>query len=305
MAERKDKTADNIRSLYNKANSVTRTQWEYINQKGFDFANDNQLTEGERQGLADQGMPTFTINRITPIVEMLNFYATANDPRWQAVGAEGSDIDVASVFADMADYIWYTSDGNSLYANAINDSITKSIGYLLVTVDPDKDRGMGDVVLHQPDPFDIFPDPKSRDMLFRDAAYVLIRKVLPKGHLMKLFPEFKTKIKNASGSEASDFGFSEKSRAAHLKDFGAKDISEGESLTSDGELDELIEFFEMYEKVKVSYMNVFYQIPPEPEQLEAIQQQVKVRLQEMSAEIEVEMAEQAAEKAKAVESGEM
>ena len=305
MAERKDKTADNIRNLYNKANSVTRTQWEYINQKGFDFANDNQLTEGERQGLADQGMPTFTINRITPIVEMLNFYATANDPRWQAVGAEGSDIDVASVFADMADYIWYTSDGNSLYANAINDSITKSIGYLLVTVDPDKDRGMGDVVLHQPDPFDIFPDPKSRDMLFRDAAYVLIRKVLPKGHLMKLFPEFKTKIKNASGSEASDFGFSEKSRAAHLKDFGAKDISEGESLTSDGELDELIEFFEMYEKVKVSYMNVFYQIPPEPEQLKAIQQQVAVRLQEMAAEIEVEMAEQEAEMAKAVEAGEM
>ena len=305
MAERKDKTADNIRNLYNKANSVTRTQWEYINQKGFDFANDNQLTEGERQGLADQGMPTFTINRITPIVEMLNFYATANDPRWQAVGAEGSDIDVASVFADMADYIWYTSDGNSLYANAINDSITKSIGYLLVTVDPDKDRGMGDVVLHQPDPFDIFPDPKSRDMLFRDAAYVLIRKVLPKGHLMKLFPEFKTKIKNASGSEASDFGFSEKSRAAHLKDFGAKDISEGESLTSDGELDELIEFFEMYEKVKVSFMNVFYQIPPEPEQLKAIQQQVAVRLQEMAAEIEVEMAEQEAEMVKAVEAGEM
>ena len=305
MAERKDKTADNIRSLYNKANSVTRTQWEYINQKGFDFANDNQLTEGERQGLADQGMPTFTINRITPIVEMLNFYATANDPRWQAVGAEGSDIDVASVFAYMADYIWYTSDCNSLYANAINDSITKSIGYLLVTVDPDKDRGMGDVVLHQPDPFDIFPDPKSRDMLFRDAAYVLIRKVLPKGHLMKLFPEFKTKIKNASGSEASDFGFSEKSRAAHLKDFGAKDISEGESLTSDGELDELIEFFEMYEKVKVSFMNVFYQIPPEPEQLKAIQQQVAVRLQEMAAEIEVEMAEQEAEMAKAVEAGEM
>ena len=305
MAERKDKTADNIRSLYNKANSVTRTQWEYINQKGFDFANDNQLTEGERQGLADQGMPTFTINRITPIVEMLNFYATANDPRWQAVGAEGSDIDVASVFADMADYIWYTSDGNSLYANAINDSITKSIGYLLVTVDPDRDRGMGDVVLQQPDPFDIFPDPKSRDMLFRDAAYVLIRKVLPKGHLMKLFPEYKTKIKNASGSEASDFGFSEKSRAAHLKDFGAKDISDGEALTSDGELDELIEFFEMYEKVKVSYMNVFYQIPPEPEQLKAIQQQVQVRLQEMAAEIEVEMAEQEAEMAKAVEAGEM
>ena len=73
MANR-DKVADKIRNLYNNANSNTRVQWEYINQKGFDFSNDNQLSENERAALADQGMPTFTINRITPIVEMLNFY---------------------------------------------------------------------------------------------------------------------------------------------------------------------------------------------------------------------------------------
>ena len=162
-----DKVADKIRNLYNHANSHTRQKWEYINQKGFDFSNDNQLTENERQALADQGMPTFTINRITPIVEMLNFYATANNPRWQAIGVDGSDSDIAAVFSDMADYIWAGSDGNSLYSNAINDCITKSVGYMLVTVDPDSDNGMGDVVIQQPEPFDVFPDPKSRDILFK------------------------------------------------------------------------------------------------------------------------------------------
>ena len=65
---------------------------------------------------------------------------------------------------------------------------------MLVTVDPDSDHGMGDVTIQQPEPFDVFPDPKSRDILFRDAAYILVKKVLPKGHLMKLFPEFKNKI---------------------------------------------------------------------------------------------------------------
>ena len=155
-----DKTADRIRTLFNHVNSNTRSQWEYVNQKGFDFANDNQLTEQERIALEEQGMPTFTINRIMPVVEMLNYYATANNPRWQAIGVDGSDTKVASVFSDIADYIWYISDASTLYANAVNDSITKSIGYLLVSVDADADQGMGEVKISQPEPFDVFVDPK-------------------------------------------------------------------------------------------------------------------------------------------------
>ena len=155
MAKRTDKTAERIKLLFEGANSATRQQWEYINQKGYDFANDNQLTEDEFLSLEEQGMPTFTINRIIPVVEMLNYYATANDPRWQAVATEGSDVDVAAVFSDVADYIWNQNDGVSLYANAINDAITKSCGYLVVGADSNSDNGMGDVVIQQPDPFDV------------------------------------------------------------------------------------------------------------------------------------------------------
>jgi len=198
MAKKRDKKAERVKQIYEKTNSRTRQQWEYINQKGFDFANDNQLTDREERDLMEQGMPTFTINRIMPVVEMLNFYATASPPRWQAVGVEGSDADVAAVFSDMADYIWNLSDGTSLYSNAINDAITKSVGYLLVTVDPNSDNGMGDVKIQQPDPFDVFIDPKSRDILFKDAAFIMIRKVLPKSHVESLFPAFKSKIKKAS-----------------------------------------------------------------------------------------------------------
>ena len=109
MASNK-KRVELIRQIFQRANQSNRIQWEYINQKGFDFSNDNQLTEIERSSLEDQGMPTFTINRIMPVVEMLNFYATANQPRWQAIGADGSDVDVAALFAGVADYIWYNSD---------------------------------------------------------------------------------------------------------------------------------------------------------------------------------------------------
>ena len=148
MARKSKKTkAEQVKTLFSRANNVQRVQWQKINQQGFDFSNDNQLTATEKQGLENQGMPTFTINRIAPVVEMLNFYATANTPRWMAVGSEGSDSDVAAVFSDMADYVWNLSDGDAIYSNCINDAITKSTGYMIATIDKNMDNGMEEIIL--------------------------------------------------------------------------------------------------------------------------------------------------------------
>jgi len=305
MAKRRDKTADRVRHLFDQVNTASRVKWERINQKGFDFANDNQLTEAEQQHLSEQGMPDFTINRIMPVVEMLNFYATANTPRWQAIGVDASDTDVAHVFSDVADYIWDLSDGQTIFSNAINDAITKSVGYLLVTVDPDSDNGMGDVVIKQPEPFDIFVDPKSRDILFKDAAFVMIRKILPTSHLEKMFPDMTSKIKKASSNQQTEYNYTEKSLKMQ-KDFTYKDINESESFDpSTGENDTLLELFEVYEKIKVGYVNVFYRMPPNEQQIAQIQQQVQVQMQEMQAEMQVQIMEQEKQMAAAVEAGQM
>jgi len=303
---RKDKTAERIRQLFNRVNSSTRVQWEYMNQKGFDFSNDNQLTDDERISLEEQGMPTFTINRIMPVVEMLNFYATANTPRWQAIAAEGSDTDVAAVFSDIADYVWYGSDGGTLYANAVNDAITKSVGYLMVTVDPDSDNGMGDVKITQPEPFDVYVDPKSRDSLFRDASFIMIRKVLPTGHIKKLYPDHTRKINNAASSENVDYVYTEKSSGNDQKDFSYKDIPESESIDpNSGETDKLIELFEVYEKDRIAYVNVFYRVPPDESTLNQIQNQVDVRMKEMAQEMSVQLKEQQLKMQQAVQDGSM
>ena len=305
MAKRTDKTAAKVKHLFDQSSSMSRSQWEYVNQKGFDFANDNQLTEQERVALEAQGMPTFTINRILPVVEMLNFYATANNPRWQAIGVEGSDSDVASVFSDISDYIWNKSDGSALYSNTINDSITKSVGYMMVNVDHNSDNGLGDVIITQPEPFDMYVDPKSRDLLYRDAAYILCRKILPRQHLISLYPEYKAKIKSASDSINNDNNYTEKSFGSDQKDFGYKDIGSSESLKSDGEKDDVLSYYELFEKIKVPYVNVFFRIPPSPEQLKAIEQNVNVQMKEMRAEMEVQLMEQQLQMQQAVEAGQM
>ena len=308
MAKSQKKKADEIRQLYNLANSWTRKQWEYVNQKGYDFAHDEQLTQDEKTSLDEQGMPTFTINRILPVTEMLNYYATANNPRWQAIGADGSDTDVAAVFSDMADYIWNKSDASTLYANCVNDAITKGVGYLLVTIDKDMDNGMGEVVIQQPEPFDVYIDPKSRDMLFRDAAFILIRKVLPKNHLIKLFPDSKRKIMAASSDEQSQRSWSKRNMGGmDQKLFAYNDTTEQTNMgiTASGEMDELCEFFELYEKIKVPYINLFYRVLPSNEELAKIQEQANVMLKEMEQELQVQFMEQDREMQMAVQSGEM
>ena len=40
-------------------------------------------------------------------------------------------------------------------------------------------------------------------------------------------------------------------------------------------------YFELFEKVKIEYMNVFYRVPANPEQLQAMQEQFKVQIMEM------------------------
>jgi len=300
------KKADQIRELYNLSNNWTRQQWQFVNQKGYEFAHDEQLSSGEKKSLEDQGMPTFTINRILPVVEMLNFYATANNPRWQAIGVEGSDADVAAVFSDLADYIWSLSDGSTLYANAINDSICKGLGYLLVNVDTDMDNGMGEVTVQQPEPFDVYVDPKSRDIMFRDASFVLIRKVLPKSHISKLFPQYKRKISKATSSDR-DNSLTERSMSDGEHKLFLKDDPNAEDygITIEGEHEDVLELFELYEKIKISYVNLFYRIPPDPEQLKAIQQQVQVKMKEMAAEMEVGLMEQDKQMQEAVQAGKM
>ena len=301
MAKRKDKTADKVKQLYDSLNNSFREKWETNNQQGYDFYLDNQLSAKEKEALEETGMPTFTINRVIPVVEMLNYYATASNPRWQAIGAEGSDSGIAAVFSDIADYIWNKSNGQALYSNVVNDAITKSVGYLLVTVDPNADQGMGEVVIQQPEPFDIYVDPKSRDPLFRDAAHILIRKVFTRTQLLKTYPHYSAKIKKATGRYGEEMGYSK--NATDSVDIQFKDITEG--YNSDGGIDDMIELYELYEKIQVKYYNIFYQVLPSQEEMQKIQQNVQVQIEEMQKEMAVQMQEMQAEMSQAVQAEEM
>jgi hypothetical protein len=295
-----NKKAARVFNLYKAISGEHRQKWQVVNQRSHDFFLDNQLTAAEKKSLEDAGMPTFTINRIIPIIEMLTYYATANAPRWQAIGVDGSDAEIAAVHSDIMDYIWYESQGETLLSQVVQDSCTKSMGLFRVYVDSNADRGLGEVKIENLDPFDIYVDPKSRSMFFDDAAYIMIHKVLPKSHLMKIFPESKAKINKASSQSPMVNNFSSRAEGDDIQPIDIHNAFDVE-----GEDDPLIDYYEVYEKIKDPYVNVFYKTEPTEEQQEAIAQQIEVQMREFIAEMDVQQQEQELALKEQFEAGEM
>jgi hypothetical protein len=300
MATQKQKAQIN-KQLWDRANNAHRSRWASLSQKSYDFYLNEQLSKEEEDALSESGMPTFTINRVTPIVETMKYFVTANNPRWKAVGVEGSDTDVAQVHSDIADYAWHNSNGKSLYGQIVLDSLTKGIGYFFVDVDRDADRGKGEVIFKRIDPQDVFVDPMSRDFLFRDANFVMVRKNLARTQLMHMFPQYKAKIKNAGG-ESETVSYSQRDTVTS-DSILPEDITMG--LTIEGEDDDIVAYYECYQKVKIPYVNVFIKIPPKEEELEEIRRVVSVQLEEFQKETEVSLLEKQKQIQEALESGEI
>ena len=289
------------KQLWDRSNNSHRQRWQTVSQKGYDFYLNEQLTKDELTMLEESGMPSFTINRITPIIEIMKYFVTANNPKWKAVGATGDDVDVAQVHADIADYCWYLSNGKSIYSQVVLDSLTKGIGYFLVDIDKDADRGMGEVVFKKIEPYDVYIDPASKDFLFRDAVFIQIRKNISRSRLINMLPEHEAKIKKVTrGTDIVSYS----QRDADFTDsIQPEDITMGVSPNSED--DDIIPYYETYSKKKFKYRNVYIKIEPSKSELVMIKEQVQEELKAFQEEIEVQLIEKQMQVEQQVQEGEM
>tara|TARA_R110000803_G_scaffold40778_2_gene87785 strand:- start:6096 stop:8357 length:2262 start_codon:yes stop_codon:yes gene_type:complete len=289
------------KQIWDRANNSHRQRWQTLSQKGYDFYLNEQLSKEEKDQLEESGMPTFTINRITPIIEIMKYFVTANNPKWKAVGATGDDVDAAQVHSDIADYCWYLSNGKSLYSQIALDALTKGVGYFLVDIDKDADRGMGEVRFSRLDPYDVFVDPASRDFLFRDANFIQVRKNIARSRLINMLPEFAAKIKKVAKS--SDV-ISYSQRDTNLGEtIQPEDITMGISIEAEDE--DIVPYYETYHKKKFKYRNVYIKVEPSKSELLILKEQVEKEVQSFREEVEVGLMEKQMKIEEAVQSGEI
>lgn len=292
---KKVKRAVVVRSLFERANTVHRTQWLEKSQKGYDFYLNEQLTGSEIKQLEAAGMPTFTINRMTAILEIMKYFITANSPRWLAVGVEGSDINLARVFQEVADYCWYISNGDSMFGHIAQDALTLSLGYFFVDVDVFADRGLGECVIKRVDPREVFVDPASRDFMFRDASYIIIRKVFSRTQLMNMLPQHKNEIRKATGN--LDL-LSSSYRSTNTSTFYSQpdDLIGGDVYDPNtGQMEDVLDYYEMFQKVKVPYVLVTVRKQFTEEELTEMKKAVSISVSEFTAESNISLKEKVIE----------
>lgn len=298
-SKKEDTRVSEIMSLMTLANNSERQTWEYYVEKCSAFYNDMQLTADEIKSLEDANMPTFTINRITPAVEVMLFFLTAGKPRWKTVGRDmsGFDSDLGVLHTALSDYCWDISNGNQKYAKIMRDAIVKGKGVIHIHVDSNADRGNGEVLFDDIEPEELFVDPESTDIFSRDAKYMIVGKNFGKDFLKQQLPQYADKIENASGNLIG------MTSLAYWQSYSSQLRKTRVSLT--GSTDEEIGYYECYSKIQIPYVTFLQKIPPTDKELSEMQRQASAALSDMEREIEVKLLEVENSLNKQVEAGEI
>lgn len=179
----------------------TQSTWEEQAVLDRDFYNGNQWTEKAKKELKRLRQFPIVVNVIKPSVEQAKALLTTNKPRFNSTGREDSDTKTGKIFSDLLTYIWDISYGNSQLKKCVEDYYVEGRGIGLAYYDPKADFGKGEIYWRSINPKDIYPDPNSKDMYWRDAAHILIADILTEEQAKKEYGDldFKT-IKQYDGS---------------------------------------------------------------------------------------------------------
>tara|TARA_R100001082_G_scaffold107633_1_gene81776 strand:- start:403 stop:2622 length:2220 start_codon:yes stop_codon:yes gene_type:complete len=232
--------------------SSARQNWATQAVEDNEFRNGKQWTDDQVKALRSRSQEPLVVNVVYSAVEQAKAMLTANAPKFQSTARETSDSKVGRMFSDIMAYIWDNSNGNVELKQAIDDYYVKGMGVMMAYIDPDADFGSGEVKLKSIDPLEIFIDPSTKDPFARDAAHIIIGKIISETALVEFYPEFEDHIKECQ--ETSYLNVTSESRyGLKSEDVTLKRRQTGTSITGEREL----ELFERYTKIKRPYYKIY------------------------------------------------
>ncbi|HAW79685.1 MAG TPA: hypothetical protein DCX27_08215, partial [Balneola sp.] len=115
--ETKEITAEEVRSDYLLFESSS-SEYRYQMAEDHEFYLGSQLTKSQKNYLLSVGQPPEANNKIRPAVEQVLANIAASAPEWDVHSVGKTDNDVAYVFDQLLDKIWYDSDGDVHFRQA-------------------------------------------------------------------------------------------------------------------------------------------------------------------------------------------
>lgn len=153
------------------------------------YVNNVQFTQEQIDALKERRQAPVPYNLIMPVIDLMVAMLTYNSPRYQATAMENSDRELAHVANQLLAWIWYISDGRLAFKNACYDYAVKGRGVMGVVQDFMADGGKGEVKVRDYDPYCVYPDPNSRDKLWRDASDIFVREMITDAQIRLHWPD--------------------------------------------------------------------------------------------------------------------
>ena len=179
-----------------------REEWATKFREAEQFRNGVQWNKQQMTELQRRGQSPIVVNRIHPAIETAKAMLTSRKPEFRATAREDSDRRVASVFSDIFQWIWDKSAGDVELKRAIDDYYVGGMGVLQTYQDPHADMGNGEVFIKAVYPLDVYIDPNARDPFCRDAASIIIARLMTDEEAKAQYPDYASVIEQA---EISDY----------------------------------------------------------------------------------------------------
>ncbi len=192
----KEISAEQVRSEYLHYESSS-SEYRYQMAEDHEFFLGSQLTKNQKNYLLSVGQPPEANNKIRPAVEQVLANIASTAPEWDVHSVGKTDNDVAYVFNQLLDKIWYDSDADVHFRQACKDFIVKGIAYMYIYPDYQGDGGLGTIKVKRMPPESIFVDPNSTMPDFSDASSIIYSDIHTKEHLKILFPQYASLIDDA------------------------------------------------------------------------------------------------------------
>lgn len=183
-----DERAKDIQDLYRKW-SDSRSDWDTNAREDVDFYLGNHWTKEETDSLASMNQADVVADRLYSAIEQFKAIVTSKPPKFRAYAREDSDVQVATVWNYLLEYIWDISDGNEVFKQVVHDYATTGLGYFYAYTDPEADYGRGEVKFTWVDPFRVYVSPNSRHRYFDDSEGMVLSTVYSKRQLLNSYPQ--------------------------------------------------------------------------------------------------------------------
>jgi hypothetical protein len=196
LTERHESPGKQNQRIYKYAAEAQR-DWANGAQENLEYAFGRHWTDEQRDILLSRGQMPVAVQATWQLVDQAVSMLTANRPAFRASAREDTDVQAASVWSNLFEWMWDKSEGQTRIRAIAMDNFVQGRGVAYAYVDPNDDYGRGEVKFRDFEPKAVFPDPSSQDPLWDDAAFVITRQILPGSRIKALWPEAWEKIKQS------------------------------------------------------------------------------------------------------------